>query len=1043
MRSRIPGLEPALIGVIVLALAISPAIGLMGPSAPTSAVLPGAHRSTASGAVPAAPWAASAAKSVLPGVATPSSSDGPTSPLSRVLAATASLLRRGTPSANVPEASPVAQSWSQAVATAVSAASGLDGGAWTVTGGEGAAIPSSLTVPVDLFASQQVGCVYAPVGTPPVNITVPATPGTASAGTATFYEFYLNSTGVPNTELFAFVVDGVATLLATYTGASCAIGFEALYAFLGETLSLPALDSTTAASIANAAGGSAFLQSYPNSTRLWVPLPSTRQLSGGNVTSAPSEWLVEYGSACGATTGYQGATFAAGIEGVTGAVLTNGTSSGTCYPSDYPLTFTESGLPSGTAWTVGLDNGQVNTSTSSSVGFSVSNGTYTYTVALPAGYAPTPSSGSATIAGSGASVPISFHTASTYQVTFQESGLPTGMAWSVTWDSNLTFLSNTSSLSIETLNGAHTFLVDKDYTNSTGYSISPVNGTVSVSGANTTQSITFAADTLYPLTIQETGLATGTGWGVEVFSLSGLPPRTVTSTSSQFTLSVANGSYELFGGVESAYYNLSVPVQALSVAGAPATATFAFHPHAAYLVQFNEVGLAAASAWYADANYEINSTTGTRVSFLLWNGTYAFTAGGAPGYSASPSSGTLTVSGAAQSITITFSGTTPLPTYAVTFSQTTLPSGAPWAVTIAGTTHTSTGASVVFDLANGSYAFNVTAPTGFRAAPSNGSVTVNGAPRTVSIAFAPTYTVTFTESGLPSGTNWSVTLNTTARSSTSTSIAFAEVSGHYPFSVAPVAGYTAAPVAGTVTVSGAPVTETIAFTPLPPGQYGVVFVESGLPTGTNWSVTFSGQTRSTTSGAVSFQAANGTHPYVVGTVIGFAPTPPSGTVTINGASTSVAISFRTAPTYSVTFVEAGLPAGSNWSIAFNGGSPQSGAAGAAIVFTASNGTFDFTVGAVSGYTSNITSGKVHVLGGPQTVNVRFSASSSGPSSSTFLGLPAWEGYTLIGVIALIVVVGVVLAVLRGRRRTGGSPPTGTMPAQGAAPPPSSPPSGKP
>ncbi len=227
---------------------------------------------------------------------------------------------------------------------------------------------------------------------------------------------------------------------------------------------------------------------------------------------------------------------------------------------------------------------------------------------------------------------------------------------------------------------------------------------------------------------------------------------------------------------------------------------------------------------------------------------------------------------------------------------------------------------------------------------------------------------------------------------------------------------------------------------LPNGRYPVVFTEAGLPTGTNWSVTFSGQALSTTSGSISFVAGNGTYPYAVGIVAGFTSTPSSGNVSVNGASTSVAINFRTGSTYTVTFVEAGLPAGTMWSIAFNGSSSQNAAAGAPIAFSVSNGTFSFTVGAISGYTSNLTSGSVRVHGGPETVNVQFSASSS---SHTFLGLPSWEGYGLIGVMALIVVLGIVFGALRGRRKTAGSPPTGTTAPEGTSPQSASPPPGKP
>ncbi len=54
--------------------------------------------------------------------------------------------------------------------------------------------------------------------------------------------------------------------------------------------------------------------------------------------------------------------------------------------------------------------------------------------------------------------------------------------------------------------------------------------------------------------------------------------------------------------------------------------------------------------------------------------------------------------------------------------------------------------------------------------------------------FAATYNVTFTETGLSAGTMWSVTLNGSLESSTTTSIVFVEVNNTYSFNVSAVSG---------------------------------------------------------------------------------------------------------------------------------------------------------------------------------------------------------------------------------------------------------------
>ena len=69
----------------------------------------------------------------------------------------------------------------------------------------------------------------------------------------------------------------------------------------------------------------------------------------------------------------------------------------------------------------------------------------------------------------------------------------------------------------------------------------------------------------------------------------------------------------------------------------------------------------------------------------------------------------------------------------------------------------------------------------------------------------------FTESGLPTGTSWSVTLAGTVQTSTTTTITFQEPNGTYAFSVGSVSGYSVAPSTGSLHISGAPVTQALTF----------------------------------------------------------------------------------------------------------------------------------------------------------------------------------------------------------------------------------------
>jgi len=80
-------------------------------------------------------------------------------------------------------------------------------------------------------------------------------------------------------------------------------------------------------------------------------------------------------------------------------------------------------------------------------------------------------------------------------------------------------------------------------------------------------------------------------------------------------------------------------------------------------------------------------------------------------------------------------------------------------------------------------------------------------------AFAPpTYDVTFVESGLASGTSWSVTFNGVNQSSTSDSIIFSVPNGVYAYSVDVPSGYSSSStLSGNLTVADENVTTTIVF----------------------------------------------------------------------------------------------------------------------------------------------------------------------------------------------------------------------------------------
>jgi hypothetical protein len=195
------------------------------------------------------------------------------------------------------------------------------------------------------------------------------------------------------------------------------------------------------------------------------------------------------------------------------------------------------------------------------------------------------------------------------------------------------------------------------------------------------------------------------------------------------------------------------------------------------------------------------------ISIVLSNGSYIYKLASANRSWAAPA-GSFVVNGAAVPEAVTFS----LVTYAVTFTESGLPSGTEWWVngTALGS-HDSTTTMIVVNEPNGSYTYTV-ASANKEYATVGGSVVVSGAAVPKSVTFAlVTYTVTFTETGLSPDTNWSVVLEGVSHSSTGTTITFTEPNGSCSFTVLNVSGYTAKPSSGNLLVSGAALAQPIAF----------------------------------------------------------------------------------------------------------------------------------------------------------------------------------------------------------------------------------------
>ncbi len=389
---------------------------------------------------------------------------------------------------------------------------------------------------------------------------------------------------------------------------------------------------------------------------------------------------------------------------------------------------------------------------------------------------------------------------------------------------------------------------------------------------------------------------------------------------------------------------LIVAAGSLTYGGVVAAHGFSSGPSSSgttYNVTFSETGLPSGTNWSIVAfsvnssawSGEVRGTSNTSsISLALSNGSYGYFVHAVRGYEVlSGGHGAFNVTGASPAgMAVTFG----VPAvYAVTFTEHGLPANTTWSVRLRPLDRVAHGVgsrlfgrtnntTLTFELPNGSYGY-VAHAHGFRATNgSRGSFNVSGAsPAGLSVNFSeyprPTqYTVTFTETGLPSGTNWTAVVGGggwgggrsphhghEAVTTSNASLNFTLSNGTYYYAIVPVAGYAIADNGshGSVNVSGAsPATISITFVALT--YYNVTFSETGLPSGTNWSVvavsasgpSWGASVFGTSNGtSLTLSLANGTYYYLVSGTDGYAPSGHGyGSFSVSGASpAAIEISF--------------------------------------------------------------------------------------------------------------------------------------------------------
>lgn len=400
------------------------------------------------------------------------------------------------------------------------------------------------------------------------------------------------------------------------------------------------------------------------------------------------------------------------------------------------VTVTETGLPSGTDWSVELgSDGPFANSSTASIRLGLPRGLVSYTVLPVDGYAPETAGGLLNVSSSPSTAVVTYsYDPDRYTVAFAEVGLPAGTSWSVDLAGSV-LQSTTAAISVAEQTGTYRYTLG--IVPGWRLDAGERTGIVSVDAADVEVPAFSFAPNEFVVNFTESGLPPGTPWTVDI---GGASPS---SDVGWIAVAEPNGTYS--------YEVAPVPGYSaeengtVTVAGAAVAVPVGFSP--TYLVTFGETGLAPGAPWNVTLGSTLRATTASEIVFSLPDGTYPF-ATAAEGYFAAPPTGTVVVAGAALTQGISFA---PVPTgeYPVTFGERGLPAGIGWSVTVENGSRSvdvTVGAvapdPIVAELANGSYTWGVFVPAGYSVVVPSGSLVVAGPSQgTTSVTYSPTGTI--------------------------------------------------------------------------------------------------------------------------------------------------------------------------------------------------------------------------------------------------------------------------------------------------------------
>jgi hypothetical protein len=192
---------------------------------------------------------------------------------------------------------------------------------------------------------------------------------------------------------------------------------------------------------------------------------------------------------------------------------------------------------------------------------------------------------------------------------------------------------------------------------------------------------------------------------------------------------LSNGSYAYEIGYVPGYHPVVSP-RTFDVTGDPLTIEIPFDP-TVYVATWEANGTRSGLGWSVEVNGTTRVATSAWVSISLPNGSYPFRILAPDNFTVTPRTGFVELAGSGAVFYTEFT----LLEFPKAFEATGLDAATAWAVRFGNVTEGTTASRETFEVANGSYTFDVEVPSGYYAAPSHGTIVVAGATPPVQIQF--------------------------------------------------------------------------------------------------------------------------------------------------------------------------------------------------------------------------------------------------------------------------------------------------------------------